>query len=65
MITQKADMPSPFDCHLKYYNDVIKAIDSKDINKIITASNASLIKSYDARGLLMKIMKMLKLNIIV
>lgn len=44
-------MPSPFDCHLKYYNDVIKAIDSKDINKIITASNASLIKSYDARGL--------------
>ena len=24
---------------------------SKDINKIITASNASLIKSYDARGL--------------
>ena len=48
---KKADMPSPFDCHLKYYNDVIKAIDSKDINKIITASNASLIKSYDARGL--------------
>ena len=48
---KKADLPSPFDCHLKYYHDVIEALNSNDINKIITASNATLTKSYDSRGL--------------
>lgn len=48
---KKAALPCPFDCHLKYYHDIIKAIESKDINNIIKASQASLTKSYDARGL--------------
>lgn len=48
---KKADLPSPFDCHLKYYHDVTEALNSNNINKIITASNAALIKSYDSRGL--------------
>ena len=48
---KKADLPSPFDCHLKYYHEVINAIDSKDMEKIISTSNAALTKSYDSRGL--------------
>lgn len=48
---KKADLPSPYDCHLKYYFDVIKAIESKNMTNIITASKASLMKSYDSRGL--------------
>lgn len=48
---KKADLPSPFDTHLKYYHDVIEALNSNQIDKIIIASNATLIKSYDSRGL--------------
>lgn len=48
---KKADLPSPFDTHLKYYHNVIDALDSKQIDKVIAASNASLDKSYDSRGL--------------
>ena len=48
---KKADLPSPYDCHLKYYFDVIKAIESKNMTNIIIASKASLMKSYDSRGL--------------
>lgn len=48
---KKADLPSPFDCHLKYYHDVIGALDNKNIDKIISTSNAALTKSYDSRGL--------------
>lgn len=48
---KKADLPSPYDCHLKYYYEVIEALKSKDMTKIITASKAALTKSYDSRGL--------------
>ncbi|WRK54127.1 hypothetical protein SD457_03505 [Coprobacillaceae bacterium CR2/5/TPMF4] len=44
-------MPTPFDTHLKYFYDVIKAIESNNLTEIIRASNAKLIKSYDSRGL--------------
>lgn len=48
---KKANLPSPYDCHLQYYFNVIKAIDSNDIDQIITASKAKLNRSYDSRGL--------------
>lgn len=48
---KKGDLPSPYDCHFKYYNDVIAALESKDMAAIISTSNASLTKSYDSRGL--------------
>ena len=49
--SKKGSMPTPFDAHLKYYYDVIKAIESNNLTEIIRASNAKLIKSYDSRGL--------------
>ena len=49
--SKKGSMPTPFDAHLKYFYDVIKAIESNNLTEIIRASNAKLIKSYDSRGL--------------
>ena len=48
---KKANLPSPYDAHLKYYFDLLKALDNNDIEQIIFASKAKLIKSYDSRGL--------------
>lgn len=48
---KKAVLQSPYDSHLKYYIDVINALKSKDMTKIVAASKAALSKSYDSRGL--------------